>query len=72
MIDAELKVRTKDQLPIDKLKVENPEYRLVALATLFEPLVSKQRNMELELIENDVHVSGSRLLISGLRSYGRL
>lgn len=52
-VEAELKGRRKDRLPLDELKAENPEYQLVARANLIERLVSKQRRMKSELIEND-------------------
>lgn len=50
-VEAELKGRRKDRLPIDEFKAENPEYRLVERANLMERLVSKQRKLKSELIE---------------------
>ncbi|SHL43508.1 hypothetical protein SAMN05216428_102398 [Nitrosospira sp. Nsp11] len=52
-LEAELKGRRKDRLPIDEFKAENPEHRLVVRANLIERLVSKQRKMKSELIEKD-------------------
>ena len=52
-VEAELKERRKDRLPLDGFKAGNPEYQLVARANLIERLVSKQRRMKSELIEND-------------------
>lgn len=52
-VEAELKGRRKDGLPIDEFKAENPEYRLVERANLIERLVSKQRKLKSDLIERD-------------------
>jgi capsule polysaccharide export protein KpsE/RkpR len=52
-VEAELKGRRKDQLPLNEFKADNPEYRLVARANLIERLVSKQRKIKSELIEKD-------------------
>lgn len=52
-VEAELKGRRKDHLPLDEFKAENPEYRLVERANLMERLVSKQRKLKSELIEKD-------------------
>ena len=52
-LEAELKGRRKDRLPIDEFKAENPEYRLIQRANLVERLVSKQRKLKNELIEKD-------------------
>ncbi|MBN9125759.1 MAG: hypothetical protein J0I60_13735, partial [Nitrosospira sp.] len=52
-IEAELKGRRKDGLPLDEFKAEHPEYQLVARANLVERIVSKQRKIKSELIEKD-------------------
>jgi len=52
-LEAELKGRRKDWLPIDEFKAENSEYRLIQRSNLVERFVSKQRNLKNELIEKD-------------------
>jgi hypothetical protein len=52
-VEAELKGRHKDKLPIDEFKAENPEYKLVNLANLVERTVSKQRKIKSDLIKHD-------------------
>lgn len=52
-LEAELKGRRKDRLPIDEFKSENPEYRLIERTNLVERLVSKQRKLKSELIEKE-------------------
>lgn len=52
-IEAELKGRRKDGLPLDEFKAEHPEHQLVARANLVERIVSKQRKIKSELIAKD-------------------
>jgi len=52
-IEAELKGRRKDGLPLDEFKAEHPEYQLVARANLVERIVSKQRKIKSDLIAKD-------------------
>jgi hypothetical protein len=52
-VEAELKGRTKDRLPVDEFKAENPEYRLITAANYTERAVSNLRRRKSELIEKD-------------------
>lgn len=52
-VEAELKGRHKDKLPLDEFKAENPEYRLVNMANIVQRSVSKQRKIKSDLIAHD-------------------
>jgi len=52
-VEAELKGRIKDRLPVDEFKAENPEYRLITAANYTERAVSNLRWRKSELIEKD-------------------
>lgn len=49
-LEAELKGRTKDKLPLDEFKAENPEYRLIEGANYAERAVSNLRRRKSDLI----------------------
>jgi hypothetical protein len=48
-VEAEIKGRRKDRLPIDDYKAENPDYRLVTRANLAGRMVSRLRKHKSEL-----------------------
>ena len=52
-IEAEIKGRRKEGLPVDEYKAKNPEHRLIVRANIAESLVSKLRTKKRELLAND-------------------
>ena len=52
-VEAEIKGRRKDRLPMDEYKAKNPEYRLIMRANTTEKMVSKMRARKRELMEKD-------------------
>ncbi|MEP6879589.1 MAG: hypothetical protein ABI865_12145 [Nitrosospira sp.] len=66
-----MKGRRKDRLPLDGFKAGNPEYQLVARANLIERLVSKQRRMKSELIENDAPREQVKVVDERITKLGR-
>lgn len=61
-IEAELKGRRKDRLPVDEYKTDNPEYRLIMRAKYTDNAIRKFRKQKSDLLEKGGHADKIKLI----------